>query len=239
MKLAAIYNVWDGEELLPGSINKIQPYVDEIIIVWQEVSNYGEYYKPALPDINAHTIKYEPTISLNGFNNEKLKRQTGIDRAKELGCTHFILMDCDEYYKPEEFKKAKEFIEAGNIEGSVVRLITYYKQTNWRLEEMEGYYVPFIHKLNPDTVCGYNQYPFYCDPTRSINCKNVVEFTPEIVVMHHYSWVRNNIERKLNNSSAKVNFSDKISKFIEEFRTAQVGDVVSYYGQRIVETEAI
>jgi hypothetical protein len=240
MRLAAIYNVWDGEELLKGSIDQIKGLVDEIIIVWQDVSNFGEKYTPEFDEeIQEESIfiKYHPNLSLSGFNNEKAKRQAGIERAKELGCTHFILLDCDEYYKPEDFKAAKELIEEHDIEGSVVRLITYYKNKNWRLEGMEDYFVPFIHKLQNDTVCGYNNYPYWADPTRTINSKMVHELPQAICVMHHLSWVRNNIERKLNNSSAKVNFSDKIPKFIEEFETAKLGDVVSYYGKRLIEAE--
>jgi len=46
MKLAAIYNVWDGVELLHGSIECIKDHVNQIIIVWQNVSNIGEIYDP-------------------------------------------------------------------------------------------------------------------------------------------------------------------------------------------------
>ena len=41
MKLAAIYNVFDAEELLPYSIQSIKHMVDEIVIVYQTVSNCG------------------------------------------------------------------------------------------------------------------------------------------------------------------------------------------------------
>jgi len=43
MKLAAIYNVWDGLELLPHSLRSIRSQVDCIIVVWQGRSNWGEY----------------------------------------------------------------------------------------------------------------------------------------------------------------------------------------------------
>lgn len=242
MRLAAIYNVWDGDELLKGSVDQIKGLVDDIIIVWQDVSNFGEHYTPQFDNELLEEcvfIKYNPNLSLNGFNNEKIKRQAGIDKAKELGCTHFVMLDCDEYYLPDQFEAVKNAVKILGLEGTVVKLITYYKNKNWRLEGMEGYFVPFIHRLRPDTICGVNNYPFWSDPTRNINCKDVTEIEPSVCVMHHFSWVRNNIERKLNNSSAKINFSHKIPKFIEEFETAKLGDIVSYYDRKLIEAEGI
>ncbi len=46
MKLAAIYNVWDGVELLKHSIASIKQDVDLIIIVYQDISNFGEEFNP-------------------------------------------------------------------------------------------------------------------------------------------------------------------------------------------------
>ena len=42
MKLAAIYNVFDAEELLPYSIKSIRDVVDKVIVVYQKTSNMGE-----------------------------------------------------------------------------------------------------------------------------------------------------------------------------------------------------
>lgn len=235
MRLAAIYNVWDGEELLEGSIRQIRSLVDEVIIVWQDKSNYGEEYRPFLTEkilFDSTLVKYEPNLGLSGVQNETIKRQSGIDKAKELKCTHFILMDCDEYYEAHEFERAKERIDKNDLEGTVVRLFTYYKYPTLRLEFMESYYVPFIHKLKPNTLCGVRNYPFWCDPTRGINVSNVALLD---CVMHHYSWIRKDIRKKLNNSSAKKNFSEKISKFIEEFETAEAGSTISYYSQKLIE----
>src|SRR5688572_24354584 len=101
-KLCVIFNVWDGAELLNGSIDCIKNHVDLIIIVYQDVSNWGEYYDP-LKDFNRHglkyiLVKYEPKIK-DGRTNEIAKRNLGLKVAKENGCTHFSHMDCDEYYE--------------------------------------------------------------------------------------------------------------------------------------------
>lgn len=205
MKTAAIYNIFDGCEILKHSIDSIKNDIDLFIIVYQTISNYGEYYDP-LPEIlkstegiNFETISYYPRHD-NGAINEREKRNLGIEVAKKLNCTHFISMDCDEIY--ENFSEAKkEFTDSGK-DGSVCKMMTYFKRPEWRFENPDNYYVPFIHKLNHNTITGVKEYPFYVDPTRRINTSDVIEIN---TLMHHFSWVRKDIGRKVRNSSAKVN----------------------------------
>lgn len=219
MKLAAIYNVWDGVELLRGSIDCIRDHVDLIIFVYQKKSNFGEEYNP-LDDIttSGHVgrkcdlthlnnywrpaiifTEYRPT-TIGGASNEKEKRNIGIRIARAEGCTHFLHLDNDEYYK-NFFEAKKMFIDSGK-DGSVCKLFTYFKSPTFRFKNPDGYFVPFIHKLKEDTIAGVKTYPFYVDPTRRINETNVIELP---VFMHHFSWVRHDIERKIRNSSARNN----------------------------------
>lgn len=206
MKLAAIYNVWDGVELLRGSMNCLKNHVDLFIIVWQDESNFGEHYNPLpemadfLRDFNFILVRFEP-IGVGGQRNETAKRNVGLQVAKLYNCTHFIQLDADEYY--EDFAAAKElYIESGAA-GSVCSIYTYFKTPTLRNEKPDGYYVPFIHRLEPFTTMGYfKNYPFYVDRTRHVNTENVVALP---VQMHHYSWVRKDINRKARNSSAKFN----------------------------------
>jgi hypothetical protein len=207
VKLAAVYNCWDGEELLKGSIDQIYKHVDLIIIVWQDVSNFGEKYNPleriiidGIQDLDKVIFhKYEPKLR-TGFKNEINKRQKGIEIAKQNNCTHFLHLDCDEYYDSQQFENAKLYCASNNIKGSVCKMWTYFKDPTFRLETPEGYHVPFIHELKTHTRTGHKDYPFYVDPTRRINETNVIELP---IMMHHFSWVRNDIYRKVNNSSAK------------------------------------
>ncbi len=203
MKLAAIYNVWDGVELLRGSMECLKNDVDLFIIVFQDISNFGEYYNPLLAmnltGFNFILIKYIPQKKA-GQSNESEKRNIGLEVAKKQGCTHFLHLDTDEYY--QEFAKAKNLYIKSGADGSSCRIYTYFKLPTLRFETEDGYFVPFIHKLLPQTVAGYSNYPFYVDRTRKINCNNVVLLD---VFMHHFSWVRRNIEQKCRNSSAKNN----------------------------------
>jgi hypothetical protein len=206
MKLAAIYNVWDGEEFLRGSMLCLRGQVDLFIIVYQITSNFGEVYDPLNhTDFtgfdNVLLIKYEPQIGV-GHKNEIAKRNLGLEIARQYHCTHFLHLDCDEYYF--DFAQTKQqYLQAGHV-GSVCKLYTYFKLPTLRFETEDGYYVPFIHQLFPRTCAGWQAYPFHVDPTRRINEFDVVLLATH---MHHYSWVRNNIERKCRNSSAKNNLA--------------------------------
>ena len=239
MKLAAIYNIFDGEEHLPNSIACIAPHVDIIIVIYQQISNHGQHHNP-YPTIEAlakqyphiQTYCYRPEtgsfilkvrgmapqpIPTTPMLHEIRKRQLGIDIANYIGCTHFLHLDTDELWP--DFQQAKQaYIAAeatGHIYGSVARMYTYFKQPNWRLQNPEGYYVPFIHLLGPKTVVGAGSYPYYTDPTRKVTHthmqtqkENILDLTATTGIhMHHLSWVRNNIERKAQNSTAAANIA--------------------------------
>ena len=126
-KLIAIYNVWgDSLELLQGSIEQIREHVDCVCVVAQEMSNGGEIDKNVYPYLHYlqgkglidQIIYYSPKPG-NRLDNEKTKRQLGIEHAIEKGYTHFIHLDCDEYYHGDEFKKHYVIISATNPPGGI------------------------------------------------------------------------------------------------------------------------
>jgi len=238
-KIAAIYNVFDGVELLAGSIKCIAPHVDVVIIVWQDVSNFGEKFSPlsviesldALElDFKVYHHKYEPDIKQSGFFNETRKRGIGLRLARMKECTHFLFLDVDEFH--QDFGVAKQlYVESGHA-GSVVRLHTYFKKPTLRVEQDEKYFVPFIHQLKPDTaVTDRRKYPFYVDPTRSVNELDVVELP---IFMEHFSFVRKDIERKLRNSSIR-GFYKKSSHYKEYQKDLKAGDYLESYKSKLIE----
>lgn len=209
VELAAIYNVWaDSVELLGASMRSVQEGIDIFIIVYQQRSNWGEYIDPfpeiqkAIADIGVPVLIdcWDPDINRAGFHNETVKRNRGIDLAQQLGATHFLHMDCDEFYT--NFLSARVAYLNTGADGSVLRLFTYFKLPTLRFDTEDGYFVPFIHKLHPNTQSGGPNYPFYVDPTRKINAENVILLPFH---MHHMSWVRRDIQMKIRNSSAKNN----------------------------------
>jgi len=242
-RLAAIYNVFDGVELLRGSMNTLKYQVDLFIIVWQDVSNYNEYFNP-MPFIDISGFKevifhkYNPIIPSTGLSNERNKRNIGLELAKSHGCTHFMHVDVDEYYT--DFGAAKEAYIKSTGRGSVCKLYTYFKKPTLRFETPDEYYVPFIHALNHDSAAGYSltRYPFYVDPTRRINEDNVVLL--EDVFMHHYSWVRKDISLKVRNSSARANFEK--TTLLKDYYSESIGEgsiVKDYHEKKLITVENI
>lgn len=236
MKLAACYNVYDGVELLKGSMESIKDHVDLFVIVYQDVSNFGDRdFKPLehidLSGFNHILIKYSPSVG-HGHMNEIRKRNLGIQTARRASCTHFLHLDVDEYYL--EFGAAKEAYIASGAEGSVCGLYTYFKRPTFRFENPDNYYVPFIHKIEQRTKSGNTSYPFRVDPTRRINQGGIIELPYK---MHHYSWVRADINRKIRNSSARNNI--RMTNILNDYKDPNLkgGYFVPSYEQRIVEVE--
>lgn len=226
-KLAAIYNLFDGTELLDKSIQTIYPHVDMVVIVYQDVSNFGEKCSP-LPVIEklqfkskVELIKYEPDLNQGGGYNERLKRNIGLYFARKNKCTHFLAMDCDELY--EDFFEAKELYFKSGARGSVLRLRTYFKKPTFMFDIPEDYYVPFIHEIDEETRMGFSSYPFWVDPTRTVNQNNIVLLP---TFMHHFSWCRKDIMLKARNSSANGHANNLINNKIifEDYNSPDLGE---------------
>jgi len=235
--LCAIYNIFDGTELLIPSMRSIADHTDYFILVWQNKSNYGEQI--SLEDWvnlqkahqlypNSTLIEYVPNQN-NGTWNEKTKRNLGIQVAKNLNATHIIQMDCDEFY--EDFGRMKdEFTQIG-ADGSVCEIMTYFKRPTLRFSEPDNYFVPFIHKLHAETITGVKNYPHYVDPTRRINTENAALISG---YMHHFSYVRKDIEKKARNSSAKNNI--ELSDLLKDYHNPDLkeGYFVKDFRQKLI-----
>ena len=247
MKLIAIYNVWgDSMELLKGSIEQIRHSVDFVLIVAQEESNLGEIDKTVYPfcenlvtnNLVDEIIKFEPS-GINPYRNELAKRQIGLEFAKQNGFSHFLHLDCDEYYLPHEFNTAKEQIEKENILATVIDLYTYYKDPTYRLLNKESYGVPFITKLFPHTrveVKNRGNYPVSVDPTRAVNVLHPKRLTG--VNMHHFSYIREDIKKKLRNSTANRNINNH--RVVTEYENAKIGThLKALFNDKLVGVENI
>lgn len=248
-RLAVIYNIWyDAIELLPYSLNCLRNHVDEVIIVHQQMSNYGEIapdyeiisdkiMKGAFPDTRFTFIEYEPHVSWGGVVNETAKRNLGITKAKELGCTHFCCMDADEMW--ENFPLAKkQFFDSG-AKGSIAEMWTFFKEPTLRFKNPDNYYVPFIFELRHDTVVGNNRLTLngqtaICDPTRKPNQQEVVLIGEK---MSHYSWVRRDINLKVRNSSAQRNIAN--SNRLKDYLSPNCGEgfYCADYQQKLIRVE--
>lgn len=249
MKLSAIYTMWDDTDLFRESAKNIRKVVDGIILVESLTSNFGEKCKYFDFPIHwqhdqihnkehFHHYLMEPDLQLAPAVNERAKRNFGLDEARKLGYTHFIMLDADEFYLPEEFLKEKERIERDNLAGTVCRVKCYFAHPCLTI----GYdvtLVPFIHKITPELRFTWNtKYPFAfegpkreirIDPTRQMNIDSGVEWSD--ITMHHYSWIREDYQKKIRNSTARENIER--STVVKDLLHAKEGYYCEFYGKQL------
>jgi len=219
MKLGIAYNIFDGVELLEFSAKSVRSSADYILAVYQDVSNYGNPStidllkllndlkdKGLIDDI----IQYHPIMGLKGHGNEIAKRNLGLETCKMSGCSHFMTMDIDEFYKEEELKYVKALMVSDNYDSAACQMQTYYKTAEWAINPPETYYVPLIYKIDERRFNMNVRWPITADPTRRLEPKNMMVFMRNKIEMHHMSYVRKDIRAKLNNSSANVNWKNRI-----------------------------
>lgn len=230
--------MWDGSEFLPFLIPNLQRQVDQIIVVYSVHSNYGE-------PLNQHLIKYDKTKYINweprlrrpASENETVKRNVGLKAAIESGATHILMCDVDEFYETEYFNAEKERVYSSGY-SLVCGLQCYFKLPTLTIGS-EPTKVNFIAKVYLGIQFGGFKQPFAyegkdarIDPTRRLNTSKV-EWSN--IIMHHYSHVRKDYMRKINNSTAKNNLLK--STILEDYMNAEPGYFCKYYQRELKEVE--
>lgn len=234
VKLAAVFHCWGDWDLLEHSVKHMRPLVDGIIIIGSTKSNYGEY--SPIPDLfkTEELFLHEPQLT-HPMNSETEKRNYGLKIAREQGYTHFINLDSDEFYNPIDFLREKQrFIDNLDLAGLVCATQVYFKKPTLTIG-IDTTLVPFIHKVTSTLKHEFNKrYPFAweghnirIDPTRSLNIKSGVEWSE--IVMHHYSWLRKDYDKKIRNSTARGNIEKSTIK--EDLLLAKDGYYVKFYGK--------
>lgn len=234
----AIYNAWDFEHLRK-SVDNIKKAVDKVIIVWSRYSNYGnegtfnpDEFKDCI------CIQYEPRHGTPS-QKETSKRNYGLEYAKKIGANYFLMMDCDEFYHAPEITKWYEYLQSKpELNGLVCKLKVYFKEPTLVCDDVT--YVTFIHRLTPRLSFEQNNYyPFTSheghlriDPTRRLNIKSGVELID--CYMHHYSWVRKDMQTKAFNSTARSTIMR--SNIFKDLELAKPGYFCEFYQQELKES---
>lgn len=243
MRLVAIISAWsDTMELLPHCINNISRVVNKVIVMYSETSNKGQrddrITELVFSKLPCQWVKCEPDLKLSCHQNETNKRNAGLKIAKEQGFTHFLILDADEFYDADEFLREKTRMEEKNINGIVCPLKVYIKDPTLQCDDHT--LVPAIHRLYANTQVGnFKHYPFttdaeghtHIDPTRRCNIFDRIEMSP--MTMHHFSYVRKDIDMKINNSSANLYRSKQTIH--EELRDAKPGYKSKLYHRELIE----
>lgn len=252
-KLGIAYNIFDGEELLPYSLQCVRHTADYIVVVYQKISNFGNENKNLLPLLNElkqqnlidELIEYKPLLNIVdeignylklGSLNEQRKRNIGLEKCLENDCTIFSSMDSDEMYLSKSYKNAYNiFIDLG-YDSSFCQMQTYYKKPDMVVTPPESYFVPLFYNINGKRKNlrfeFIYDYQIKCDGTRMIKAGFPKVFTRDEIEMHHFSYVRNNIESKVVNSSAQMSSIEK-DKVIAYFNNWKEGDKAFFLGNQI------
>lgn len=247
MKICAIISAWaDTKSLLPACIENIRPVVDHVIVVYSDNSNHFNFNdgitELVFSKLPCQWVKLEPEPGRSPHDNETRKRNFGVEMAKVQGFSHIIVMDADEFYIQDEFKAEKERVDRYNLNGIVCPLKVYIKNPTLWCEDHT--LVPAIHKLFKNTTIGnFKHYPFnvdaqgnsHIDPTRRINCFDRIHMSE--MFMHHLSYVREDIEMKIVNSSANLRRSRDVIH--EELANAKPGYHSKLYHRELKECENI
>jgi hypothetical protein len=217
MKIGAVYSVFNSEELLEKSIESIKDSVDFIALVYQVKSNYGKINNNALKVVEDlykrkmvnQIYRYEPYVlendlKVSGIFNTLKKRNLGLEVCRDMDCTHFLSMDCDEFYIKEEFEKAKEIIKQGDYDSSFCQMETYYKYPTCQLRpQWAGYFVPFLYKIRKGIAHEFIENwdtDLFVDNCRRQEKGNHYVFSRNELQMHHYSYLRKDIRSKYENT---------------------------------------
>jgi hypothetical protein len=239
MKLIAMYSVYNGTELLDGSIDRIFDLVDEVVVCIQTISNTGNtsneserWLKKSRYRNKITALRWQPDLSQNTKRNEVNKHNFMLNYAKRNGFTHFLMMACDHYYDPIEFAMVRDY--AGKFDVTVTHMYTYYKHEHWRLDPIEDYTMPFICRVREGIYFHYGmKYPVRTDP--SVVLSKYDSFEVLDIMLHHYSMVRTDVKSKFQNAAASIRWKpDQINKFIHEYENAQPGNQISYFGNRTI-----
>jgi hypothetical protein len=166
------------------------------------------------------------------FFNETSKREIGRKDCLKNGCTHFLSMDTDEYYFEDEVRASKKLILQNKWEFTACRMRVYGKYPTIEYVQDDINAVPYIcvctkdkelRLATPYPLNGIDGIKFTCalDPTRRIDGVDYSQnkfylFDRDQVEMHHMTFLRKDISKKLTNVSNKANYGD-ISNFLKEW----------------------
>jgi hypothetical protein len=236
-KIVFAYSFWLGDdwEMLQRSVAHHENHVDKIVICYQTKSNKGEDADGELDFqmlfSNHILIKYTPDLRINTKANEIRKHDEMLEVIKSLGSTHFVIGAADHFYDFKSFAVAAKDIDRLNVDVSLTKMITYYKQENWMLWPLEDYYMPFMHKCSINLEFTRSvKYPVLVDPSVKVNARKFHIYRPEQIVLHHYSMIRKDVSKKFRNAAASIRWTpDQINTFENEYRFAKVGDRISYF----------
>ena len=211
MKLSLSITLFDGEELLEPKLRILRSEIDHVSIVYQQISySYNNCSSNLLPELD-RLMKIGlvdeisefvmPAIKEKNFSPQKYeakKRTIGLELAREFGASHFISLDADEFFLPEQFIYAKNQIIKNDYDATFCLLKDYWMSPENQINGIgeawgEYLYVPLIYKIKENQKFTSKDIAWYfviCDTTRKLPTENPHKFEEKEILMHHMTNIR-------------------------------------------------
>ena len=217
---------FEGIEHIKNITYEIRELVDTIVICLQKESYHGEPIHQEDVDLANQLLEYGYVDDIIWFKATDLHTEEGnagprwietdkrnfiLDYLENTAkCSHSLVIDSDEFYDKEDFEYAKNLLDKDeSARVSYCQYINYYRDYSHVLVWPFLAYVPFITESSFRFHFENGTFTLPSDPTRRYVTDSSV--TPkvlafDIIKMHHLSWIRIDIEKKLHNWSAKRYF---------------------------------
>lgn len=227
---------FEGTEHIKNITYEVRELVDEIVICLQQHSYHGEDIDPkdveTIKDLQAHGLvdkiiwfeedekykhpKTEEDRQENPRRMEADKRNFILDFLEKEGCSHSMITDSDEFYDRNEFATAKAIINnSPDMHVTYCQYINYWKDYRHYLVWPFYAFCPFITESKYRFSYRARCFNGAIDPTRIYLLKDdeyYHTFNWNTVRMHHLSWIRLDIRKKISSWSAKKYFGDDFGK---------------------------
>lgn len=213
MKLGVAFSVYSGLELLKPALQNVREFAAHTVVVYSIQSNEG-HYAPAFMLPLLRSLESEGLIDelvehrLDKFSIEplrmqtiqRIKRQMGRTACLNVGCTHYMSRDCDEFYDKQQFRAALAIAEKHQL--TICRLYDYVGSPRRRAVAPSILHLPFVQS----TLCSLipKDFGVLIDHERTCDASEFVVLRPDEVIMHHMTAVRYNkteLDRKFQGHS--------------------------------------
>ena len=206
MKLGVSYIIFDDLELVEDSLTNLRPHVDFITLGYSFYSWTGVPTEMDVVRFCQHMVDKGLADDMH-YGGDFLQSQSdkfnaGLARVRELtNCTHFLLMPNDEFFVPEQFEWAKDYMYSNDYDSSVIFQRHYWKDESTYIYKKGAWlkrsFIFDIRDPNRRFVDnrGRDNWP-PVDYRTKMPGRKIKLFSEREIMCHHLSHVRKDIRRK-------------------------------------------
>ena len=162
----------------------------------KKIGLVAEIFEFEMPE----SYDYELAIKEKNFSLQKYeaqKRTIGLELARKFGASHFMSLDADEFFLPEQLRYAKDQIIKNDYDATFCLLKDYWMSPENQVDGVgeawgEYLYVPLIYKIKENQEFSSKDIDIsvMCDITRKLPTENPHKFEEKEILMHHMTNIR-------------------------------------------------